>query len=113
MSEVAALKISDIDSSRMVLRIERGKGGKRPPDDRLHTPAGCETRMTLSRFPRPGRKFRANFPTAHRLPEGNGCIVHGAQQVALLGEFTAAICAADQVLVHLRVPPRQEITRGV
>ena len=28
VSEVAALKISDIDSRRMVLRIERGKGGK-------------------------------------------------------------------------------------
>src|SRR5271157_2512169 len=28
VSEVAALKISDIDSRRMVVRIERGKGGK-------------------------------------------------------------------------------------
>jgi integrase/recombinase XerD len=28
VSEVAALKVSDVDSSRMVLRIERGKGGK-------------------------------------------------------------------------------------
>ena len=28
VSEVAALKISDIDTCRMVLRIERGKGGK-------------------------------------------------------------------------------------
>jgi integrase/recombinase XerD len=28
VSEVAALKVSDIDSRRMVLRIERGKGGK-------------------------------------------------------------------------------------
>ena len=27
-SEVAALKVGDIDSSRMVLRIERGKGGR-------------------------------------------------------------------------------------
>ena len=28
VSEVAALKIGDIDSRRMVMRIERGKGGK-------------------------------------------------------------------------------------
>ena len=28
VSEVAALKVSDIDSVRMVIRIERGKGGK-------------------------------------------------------------------------------------
>jgi len=28
VSEVAALKVSDIDSQRMVMRIERGKGGK-------------------------------------------------------------------------------------
>ena len=28
VSEVAALKVSDVDSSRMVMRIERGKGGK-------------------------------------------------------------------------------------
>jgi integrase len=27
-SEVAALKVADIDSRRMVMRIERGKGGK-------------------------------------------------------------------------------------
>lgn len=28
VSEVAALKVGDIDSSRMVIRIEQGKGGK-------------------------------------------------------------------------------------
>ena len=28
VSEVAALKVGDIDSSRMVIRIEHGKGGK-------------------------------------------------------------------------------------
>ena len=28
VSEVAALKIADVDSGRMVMRIERGKGGK-------------------------------------------------------------------------------------
>jgi integrase len=28
VSEVVALKVSDIDSSRMVMRIEPGKGGK-------------------------------------------------------------------------------------
>src|SRR5271157_1232423 len=28
VSEVAALKVSDVDSARMVMRIERGKGGK-------------------------------------------------------------------------------------
>ena len=27
-SEVVALKVSDIDSERMLLRVERGKGGK-------------------------------------------------------------------------------------
>lgn len=28
VSEIAALKIADVDSGRMVMRIERGKGGK-------------------------------------------------------------------------------------
>jgi integrase/recombinase XerD len=28
VSEVAALKVDDIDSSRMVIRVEHGKGGK-------------------------------------------------------------------------------------
>jgi integrase/recombinase XerD len=31
VSEVAALKIADIDSQRMVMRIERCKGGKEAP----------------------------------------------------------------------------------
>ena len=28
VSEVVALKVADIDSERMLLRVERGKGGK-------------------------------------------------------------------------------------
>ena len=33
VSEVVALKVGDIDSERMLLRVERGKGRKRPPRD--------------------------------------------------------------------------------
>jgi integrase len=28
VSEVAALKVTDVDSERMLLRVERGKGGR-------------------------------------------------------------------------------------
>ena len=30
VSEVVRLKLADIDSSRMLIRVEHGKGGKRP-----------------------------------------------------------------------------------
>jgi integrase/recombinase XerD len=39
VSEVVALKVTDMDSKRMVLRIEQGKGKKRPAGDVITRPA--------------------------------------------------------------------------
>ena len=44
-SEVVHLKVSDIDSQRMVLRIEQGKGKKGPLCDALADTAGVVTRL--------------------------------------------------------------------
>jgi integrase/recombinase XerD len=35
VSEAVGLKIGNIDSTRMVIRVEQGKGGKDPPPERL------------------------------------------------------------------------------
>jgi integrase/recombinase XerD len=39
--EVAALKVGDIDSSRMVIRVEHGKGGKSLPSRKRGTAMSC------------------------------------------------------------------------
>jgi len=44
VSEVARLKIADIDSRRMVIRVEEGKGGKSLPRRRPGTATSCSRR---------------------------------------------------------------------
>ena len=41
VSEVVALKVGDIDSERMLLRVERGKGGKSLPSRKRGTATRC------------------------------------------------------------------------
>jgi hypothetical protein len=41
VSEVVALKVGDIDSARMLLRVERGKGGKSLPSRKRGTAMRC------------------------------------------------------------------------
>jgi integrase/recombinase XerD len=50
-SEVAHLKIGDIDSQRMILRVDRGKGGK--SRDLPLSPALLETLREYWRWPKP------------------------------------------------------------
>jgi integrase len=83
VSEVAALKVSDIDSSRMVLRIERGKGGKERyalRDAARHSArvlaAGAAEAVPVSRSA--GRQAHRTERAACRLPIGDGC--GGARQ---------------------------------
>jgi Phage integrase, N-terminal SAM-like domain/Phage integrase family len=44
VSEVVALKVGDIDSERMLLRVERGKGGKSLPSRKRGTATQCYRR---------------------------------------------------------------------
>src|SRR6202008_4533331 len=41
VSEVVALKVGDVDSERMLLRVERGKGGKSLPSRKRGTATRC------------------------------------------------------------------------
>jgi site-specific recombinase XerD len=45
VAEVAHLKVADIDSERMLLRVERGKGGLRQQGSCIAT-AGCSQGST-------------------------------------------------------------------
>jgi hypothetical protein len=53
VSEVVALKVGDIDSKRMLLRVERGKGGKSLPSRKRGTVTRC-CRRRCSNFCVPG-----------------------------------------------------------
>jgi hypothetical protein len=46
VSEVVALKVGDIDSKRMLLRVERGKGGKSLPSRKRGTAMQCYRRSS-------------------------------------------------------------------
>src|SRR5467141_4175289 len=48
VSEVVALKVGDVDSERMLLRVERGKGRKSLPSRRRGTAPPCCRRSCLS-----------------------------------------------------------------
>ena len=48
VSEVVALKVGDIDSKRMLLRVERGKGGKSLPSRKRGTATLCCRRRCLN-----------------------------------------------------------------
>ena len=45
VSEVVALKVGDIDSERMLLRVERGKGAQGPPRDAVAAAARTAARL--------------------------------------------------------------------
>src|SRR5215469_3492407 len=48
VSEVVALKVGDVDSKRMLLRVERGKGGKSLPSRKRGTVTLCCRRRCLN-----------------------------------------------------------------
>jgi len=68
VSEVAALKVSDIDSSRMVMRIEHGKAGRGALRDALGPSAGRPAQLLAAgssvavsvSWPDPGQTDRAD-----------------------------------------------------
>ena len=79
VSEVAALKVGDIDSGRMVLRIERGKGGKERYAMLSETLLGILRSYWRLAQPRPflfpgrdGRHADRADRAARRLPIGDG-----------------------------------------
>src|SRR5918996_3132629 len=86
VSEVVALKVSDIDSQRMMLRVEQGKGRKRSPCDALTPTARAAARLVSHRaasslaVPWPRSAAAADHTsTQSRLP---CCRPHGRDQEA-------------------------------
>jgi integrase len=73
VSEVIALKVSDVDSKRMVLRVEQGKGRKDRCCHRCYS-SGCgfggERRVPRARFCRTASCFRASTRWS-RSPHGS------------------------------------------
>jgi integrase len=67
VSEVVALKVGDIDSERMLLRVERGKGGKSLPSRKRGTAMRC-CRRSCSNCCAPGGRGAAAQPAAARRP---------------------------------------------
>ncbi len=45
VAKAASLKVGDIDSKPMLLRVERGKGAKEPLQRSIPAPARCLTRL--------------------------------------------------------------------
>ena len=71
VSEVVALKVSDIDSERMLLRVERGKGGKSLPSRKRGTGTRCY-RRSCSNCCAPGGGKRRSM--CCRLGVGEGAV---------------------------------------
>ena len=98
-SEVVALKVGDIDSERMLLRVERGKGGK----DRhaMLSPQLLELLLELLRvWWREGRRRSLLLPGGWLFPGGNPVEPLSARQ------FCRAVHAAAQAAgIKKRVSP--------
>src|SRR3989338_7531910 len=80
VSEVAALKVSDIDSQRMTLRIEQGKGGKGRSDQQARFDA------------HPAPQLRHPFAGA----EGGYSRDSGLARAQEAGEYGALYSGGDQ-----------------
>jgi integrase/recombinase XerD len=95
VSEVVALKVSDIDSKRMLLKIEQGKGRK----DRfaMLSPQLLELLRDWYRIARPRIwLFPGQDPTNHLTPRQFNRIVHAAAR-------TAEIKKLDTTALYTRV----------
>jgi len=95
VSEVVALKVGDIDSARMMLRIERGKGGK----DR-HAMLSPQLLVLLRTWWREGHRLGVMLP--------NGWLFPGQPPVNPMStrQFTRAVhAAAEEAGIGKRVSP--------
>ena len=95
VSEVAALKVGDIDSERMLLRVERGKGGK----DR-HAMLSPQLLELLRAWWREGRRRSLLLPGGWLFPGRNPVEPLSARQ---LGRVVRA--AAQAAGINKRVSP--------
>jgi integrase/recombinase XerD len=92
-SEVASLKVADIDSSRMVVRIEQGKGGR----DRYVMPSAL---LKTVRWPRSlsGRKGAPGFlPTPGGSNEGLGEGAAGGPPTSYTTPVARGLCARSRL----------------
>jgi len=95
VSEVVALKVGDIDSKRMLLRVERGKGGK----DR-HAMLSPPLLELLRAWWRQGRRRNLLLPGGWLFPGRNPVEPLSARQLCRV------VCAAAQAAgINKRVSP--------
>src|SRR3954452_24661690 len=92
VSEVVALKVGDIDSERMLLRVERGKGGK----DR-HAMLSPQLLELLRTWWREGRRRSLLLP--------GGCLFPGPTPVEPLSARQLGRAAAQAAGINKRVSP--------
>jgi integrase/recombinase XerD len=68
VAEVASLKVGDIDSARMLIRVECGKGGRYPPRDAVAGPVDSAASLVAGR-PAPGRDAALRLAVSRPGPE--------------------------------------------
>src|SRR5271165_2284319 len=100
VSEVVSLKVSDIDSKRMLLRIEQGKGRK----DRfaMLSPQLLELLRDWYRIARPRLwLFPGQDPTSHLTPRQFNRVVHAAARVAEINKRVTPHTLRHSFATHL------------
>ena len=95
VSEVAALKVSDIDSERMLLRVERGKGGRYR---NAMLPNGLL--LLLREWWRVGRQQGIMFPDGWLFPGQNALKPISTRQL-----YRIVVAAAEAADITKRVGP--------
>jgi integrase/recombinase XerD len=103
VSEVVALKVGDIDSKRMLLRVERGKGGKSLPSRKRGTATRCCRRRCselLRAWWREGRQRNLLLPRGWLFPGRNPVEPLSARQLCRVVR-----AAAQAAGINKRVSP--------
>ncbi|WP_316202007.1 MULTISPECIES: tyrosine-type recombinase/integrase [unclassified Bradyrhizobium] len=99
-NEVVSLKISDIDSKRMIIRVERGKGGK----DRnvMLSPSLLDLLRAWWKAPRPqGRLFPGRDPAQPMTTRQLNRACHAAAQVAEIHKRVSLHTLRQSFATHL------------